>query len=221
MDKFTEEQNQEKSYAEKNVDSGLWIIPFSDFMTILMIFFLALFVIAVSGTNIQNEMFLLKLEESVGQKQSKSKQILEAAGSIENSIALRKLQKDVNVEANAQKIKIIMSSPILFASGSAEITENARPLLDDLAVIFKKIPNKITVEGHTDDIPPSKSCRYKSNLELSGARAYSFIRYIIEKGKLNPNQFVALGYGETAPLVLNDTAINRSKNRRVEISIEK
>jgi chemotaxis protein MotB len=206
---------------KKQVDPNLWIVPFSDFMTILMIFFLALYVLSQSSDKIRNEMVLLGLEETFGTKSSSQRKMVEFAGSIESSFQERGLQKLVNVEINAQKIRVIMAAPILFRPGSAEIGDYARPVLDELAGLLEKMPNRITVEGHTCDLPVLPTSKYKSNLELSGARAFSVIRYFVQEKKLNPDRFTVLGCGENVPLKPNDGPENRSLNRRVEIVIEK
>ena len=212
---------EEKRKKGKMLDPNLWIIPFSDFMTIMMIFFLALYVLSLKGNTVKNELLLLNIQEKLGSDVEQRKKVLEAAGSIEDTFADRGLHKLFNIEVNAQKIKIIMAAPILFSSGSAELNENAFPLMDELGRILAKIPNKVAVEGHTDDQPVSKSCKYSSNLALSGARAFNVIRCLIERGNLNPERFVALGCADNIPMKPNDSRYNRALNRRVELTIEK
>ena len=73
-------------------------------------------------------------------------------------------------------------------------------------------------EGHTDNIPIS-SGTYKSNWELSTARAITVLRYFIETKGFDPTRFSATGYGEYKPLVDNSTEENRAINRRVDILI--
>jgi len=215
--------NNNDNKRGKKTFNNIWIVPYADFMTSLMILFLALFALASSQHNskINYEKTLLELEGSLGTKTEHKMKFVDAAEKIQNSISDRGLQHVANVEVNAQRIKIVMAAPILFASGSAEINKDAEPILKELADIFRNLPNKITVEGHTCNIPVSPSCKYRSNLELSGARAFSVIRYLVENNDLNPDRFIALGCGENIPLKPNTNEENRSYNRRVEISIEK
>lgn len=213
-------RNQEHS-SIKTIEPNSWIVPFSDFMTIMMIFFLALYALAMSGSKIDNERFLLGLKEAFGGDTTRERKMIAAADTLENSINTRGLQKMVNIEMSAQKIRIVMAAPILFTPGSADVAPEAQPLLDELARILKQLPNKVTVEGHTCNLPVGAGGRYRSNLELSGARAFGVIRYIIEKEELNPERFVALGCGENVPLKPNDSDEHRSMNRRVELTIEK
>ena len=78
----------------------------------------------------------------------------------------------------------------------------------------------INIVGHTDNLP-MRSNRFKSNWELSVARASSVARFLIDKLDMNPNQFVVSGYSSYRPIAPNTTSENRAKNRRVEIIISK
>ena len=76
----------------------------------------------------------------------------------------------------------------------------------------------ITIEGHTDN-QPIKYSGWKSNWELSTARATSVLHYLIDKESVVPERLSATGYGEYRPVVTNDTKEDRQKNRRVEVII--
>src|SRR5690606_8321240 len=107
---------------------------------------------------------------------------------------------------------------ILFDSGQAELKPDGLPFLDKISLLLSKIPNYVRVEGHTDNRPIS-TVQYPSNWELSGARASSVIRHILDSGEFNPSRFIAAGYGDTRPIVPNTSSENWQKNRRVEIVI--
>ena len=66
---------------------------------------------------------------------------------------------------------------------------------------------------------PISTPEFPSNWELSTKRAVNVLRFLIEKGKVNPDRLSAVGYGPTRPIAPNDTEENRRKNRRVEIVI--
>jgi chemotaxis protein MotB len=125
---------------------------------------------------------------------------------------------DAEVRINEQKIRIMLSSPILFDSGRSELKTSSYPIMHEVAALIKDIPNRIVIEGHTDNQPVNTS-EFKSNWELSAARAFSVVRYFIEKEKLDPERLAGLGYGEYRPLLANDSEDNRSRNRRVEVNI--
>lgn len=109
----------------------------------------------------------------------------------------------------------------LFAPGSAYLDKNAKKLLDKVGVLICKkfVLHSMRVEGHTDSSPMSNA-QYPSNWELSGARASSVVRYLINRFKFAPSLFSAIGYADTRPL---ETAISPKDpaNRRVEILILK
>jgi len=90
--------------------------------------------------------------------------------------------------------------------------------LHKLAGTLKGISQQIVVEGHTDSIP-MRSSRMMSNWELSAARAYSVVDYIIKEEGISPDRLSAVGYGQFKPVAPNDTPANRALNRRVEINI--
>ena len=109
---------------------------------------------------------------------------------------------------------------VKYAVGTADLTKESYAILDMLADIIKKrfAIHYIDVEGHSDsDI--IKTSRFPSNWELSGARASSVIRYLIDKHDFNPKIFSAVGLADTVPVAKNDTVQNKAKNRRVEIVI--
>ncbi|UFT98060.1 flagellar motor protein MotB [Radiobacillus kanasensis] len=129
------------------------------------------------------------------------------------------LEATVTANRRQEGVELVLQEKVLFDSGEAEIIEAGRPLLDRIATLLKNVPNKIKVEGHTDNRPIS-NFRYPSNWELSGARASSVIRYLEDNHQFQGSKFEAsIGYGDTKPIVPNTSSENWSKNRRVEIVI--
>lgn len=127
------------------------------------------------------------------------------------------------VDLNEKTITI--PSEILFNSGEADLKEGAMEALDLIALSIKDsfqldLGWYIRIEGHTDNIPINNS-KFPSNWELSTARAISVVRVFIENDHFLPSQLQAMGFGEYKPVVENDTAENRRKNRRVELKINK
>ena len=107
---------------------------------------------------------------------------------------------------------------MLFDLGKADLKPESIKVLDIISTLIPSISNEIMVQGHTDNIPIS-SGTYKSNWELSTARAITVLRYFIETKGFDPTRFSATGYGEYKPLVDNSTEENRAINRRVDILI--
>lgn len=126
--------------------------------------------------------------------------------------------QQVTVASTGTKVRVRMPSELLFASGSARITDNGRKALEQVASVLKDASTKrIEVAGHTDNYPISK--KYQDNLELSMERAHRVGAYLITQG-IDSKRLVLSGYGDTDPVDPADTAEARAKNRRVEIFIE-
>jgi chemotaxis protein MotB len=132
----------------------------------------------------------------------------------------RGLKGKVGVDVGERGLVITLADNILFDSGKAEIKEGAYPVLDEIAnIIETKAPDKnIGIEGHTDNVP-IKYSGWKSNRELSTARANNVYHYLVDNCGLEPAKLTTMGYGEFRPVASNDTSVSRAKNRRVEIVI--
>src|SRR5699024_10169543 len=115
-------------------------------------------------------------------------------------------------------VVLVLQDSILFNTGEAEILDSGKPFLKKIGTLLLEISNPVKVEGHTDS-RPINSFRYPSNWELSGARASSVIRYLINEYDLDHSRFSLIGYGDTRPIKPNDTYENMQENRRVEIVI--
>ena len=128
--------------------------------------------------------------------------------------------KEVKIEMLERGLVITFVSEVLFDSGKAKLKDDALGKLDKVAGVLKTTVKDLNVgvEGHTDDVP-IKYSGWKSNWELSSARAMSVLHYLIDVEEINPDRLSATGYGEYRPVALNDTAEGRQKNRRVEIVI--
>jgi chemotaxis protein MotB len=129
------------------------------------------------------------------------------------------LSKDIEGILTPEGMRVRVGGDLMFASGEAELSAEAKRILGSLGDFLNSISNDIVVEGHTDNVPIMKK-RFPSNWELSVARATNVVRYLVEIG-ISPKRLAAVGYGETRPLYPNDTEEHKAKNRRVEILILK
>ncbi len=103
---------------------------------------------------------------------------------------------------------------ITFELNSADLKEEAYPILDQLVKFLKQNPDiKVEISAHTDDLGSEQY-----NLKLSLRRANSVVEYLKEHG-ISPDRMIAIGYGESRPLVPNDSDEHRAMNRRVEFKI--
>lgn len=127
---------------------------------------------------------------------------------------------DLAVSMQARGLVVTVLDRILFDSGKIAIKDSARSTLDALAATLrgKLDRHMVYVEGHADN-EPIRHSGWRSNWELSTARATEVIHYFIEADGLDPQRLAASGYGEYAPVAGNGTEEGRMKNRRVEIVI--
>ena len=110
-------------------------------------------------------------------------------------------------------VELEMNSELLFASGKAELSAKAAPVLQKVAEAVRDVPNVINVEGYTDNVPISTGI-YPSNWDLSSARATSVVKELV-KNNIPPTRLSAVGYGEHHPVADNKDEEGRFKNRRV------
>ena len=88
-----------------------------------------------------------------------------------------------------------------------------------IADVNQKGKSEILVSGHTDDKPLTFGSIYRDNWDLAAARSSSVVQELSGTGKLMPNRMKAISYGETKPIVSNESPSGREKNRRIEIEI--
>ena len=127
--------------------------------------------------------------------------------------------KDVEIMVDKTVVMINLSDKMLYQSGSANLSTRAHEVLGKIATIINQRPDlEVMVEGYTDNVPISTEC-IKDNWDLSVKRATSVVRVLQTKYNIDPDRLIAAGRGEHNRLVSNDTAENRSKNRRTRIII--
>jgi len=128
--------------------------------------------------------------------------------------------KQVKLQMMEKGLVITVVGDLLFDSGKAKIRQEAYSLLDKVGrVLEENVPsNSVGIEGYTDN-QPIKYSGWKSNWELSSARALSVLHYLVSSKGISPDRLSAIGYGEFQPVSSNDTNEGRQLNRRVEIVI--
>lgn len=138
--------------------------------------------------------------------------------------------QNIEVAFTEEGLEIRISADLLFKSGSAKFTSQAQPVLEMMAKIIKECDDKVSIEGHTDNVVLDEKKyfgwgkgleRYESNWELSTARATRVVRYLIKKQGINPKRLRAVGYADTRPRADNSTPEGQAKNRRVVFVILK
>jgi len=124
----------------------------------------------------------------------------------------------LSVNYDPHKVVIRFSEEATFRSGEAAIKPKMVPIIERVVDVLAACTGDVLVSGYTDDRPISSS-RYRSNWDLSAARAVSVVHELVLNRKIPAERVVAAGRAETNPLAPNDSPENRALNRRVEIAI--
>ncbi|AET57623.1 ompa/motb domain protein [Paenibacillus terrae HPL-003] len=163
-----------------------------------------------------------KLTEREQAFRKQEEELQNLMGVIEQYISDNKLQDQIFVADQPRGIVITLNDRFLFDQGRAALKQGSANTLSKLASLFRDLKTPISIEGHTDNIPftrSSNSSTYKDNWELSGARALSVLRFFLDREGLSPTEFQYAGYADTRPVGDNTTEAGRQKNRRVEITV--
>lgn len=222
-----------------------WLATYSDTMTLLLTFFILLYAFSTIdavklkqiSSALQNlltgqgstSIFDYNLETGnvpiVGEEtQTNPVEVGETNGEPTMYEQILEFIKENNLEAvvtitkDSRGIIIQLRDNILFESGSAEIKDNSKQILEKISTLILRFDNEIIIEGHTDNVP-IHNARFDSNWELSSARAINVLKYFVNVKKVDPYRVSAHGYGEYKPVMPNDTAEHRAANRRVDILI--
>ena len=129
---------------------------------------------------------------------------------------------DPDIEINVEKgvVFISIADKLLFKSGSYEVTDKAKGVLAKVAKVVNDKPDfECMVEGHTDNVPYIGNGILLDNWDLSVKRSTSIIRVLTNQLGVKPEQLIAAGRSSYVPLVGNDTAENKARNRRTRIVV--
>ena len=140
---------------------------------------------------------------------------------IKSHVQINGLQDKLNVEMQDNAILMTMNESALFDSAKAVLKPDAKKILPAICNIIKQydsLISKIRIEGHTDDVPIQNS-QYKDNWELSSARSYSVLDFLLSQN-IDPNKMRPTYLGEYHPVVPNDSEEHKARNRRVDFVIE-
>lgn len=150
------------------------------------------------------------------QKQEARKDAIEFAQVLSEEIG----DGAVEVETDGSKLIIRVKEKGSFDSGSAELKFDYIPVIAKIRDVLIDVNGRVAIEGHTDNIPYSGG-RFNSNWDLSAARALAVAEELFSDQRIDQSRFQVSGYADSKPLVPNNSAENRARNRRVEIVIQK
>jgi chemotaxis protein MotB len=235
-----------KKSEEEHENHERWLVSYADFITLLFAFFVVMYAIStlntgkyrvlsdslgsafgrapiLQSTRGQTEMAgggstrmiaSVKHENAVRKERD---QLTVIARDIQQALAPLAKQGMVHVTQSSRGINVEISASVLFATGEAKLTAVSEDALKAVAVVLKSDKHGLQVEGYTDNVPINTPL-FASNWELSGVRASSVARLLIESG-IDEKRLTIVGHGANDPIGSNDTPEGRSRNRRVELMI--
>lgn len=234
--------SKRKAHHEDHMDET-WLIPYADMLTLLLALFIVMFamsqvdkeklqrvseqfnIIFNGGSGIlEKELTRVTPADTASATMTNSaiedSKMNEIKKQLEQEIAKKGYADKVKVSINREGLEVSIQDVVLFNSGEAQILNEVSPLLVKIAEMLKSLPNAIKVEGHTDNVPIHTG-KFRSNWDLSAMRAINVMHFMVDVGGLRPENFSIQAFGEYMPKFDNSTEAGRTKNRRVEISIDR
>jgi len=218
-----------------------WLLTYSDLITLLFVLFVVMYAISTTDTrkfvalmqsvsaafnadvmsgnqaiSISNGQDMTVTQSTSDTGTSPVQSDLQAVkAALEDYAIGQGLGGEVEVGMAPQGIVIRLNDALLFTSGRAHLDDHALNLIQKIVEIVKPLPNKIRVEGNTDDQQPD-GVLFSNNWDLSTARALAVLEAMQSMG-VDPSRLSALGNAQYNPIVPNTDDASRAKNRRVDI----
>ena len=214
---------------ETKISHERWLVSYADFITLLFAFFVVMYSVSqvneskykVLSNTLEEVFSASKIDEIEDRLQTENNvaQLDELQEELQESLAGLIDEGDVVLSGNEQWVDIQLNANILFNTGKADPSEEAKKVFAEVAQILSPYENGVAVIGHTDDVP-IRNAEFDSNWELSSSRAVSIVTLLAFQG-VAPQRMSAVGYGEYQPIADNTTAEGRAKNRRVVLRVAK
>ncbi len=227
-------RSKKESATEKGPSLERWLLTYADMITLLMVFFVMMYTISTVNADkfralAENLSMVLTgsppagiMEEgtnsTVPELTGEAKHLADLQQALNEFIAREELGEQITVNLEERGLVVRFQTTVLFARGSADLTPEARRIIDRVGDRLNDLPNYIRVEGHTCDLPINTP-QYPSNWELSTARATNVLQELISSCNISPERLSAIGYGEYRPRVPNINESSRQMNRRIDIVI--
>ena len=197
--------------SEQGGQRERWLISYTDFVTILLILFIA---IAAQGLHsvAQPAPPPPQPKPSAPKPEAKTPDSRQALAGADQKL------KQEGLDSHLEKRGLVISLPqaILFPSGEDHVMPAAFPIVAQIAEVLNSVPNKVALVGHADSIPIHNK-RFQSNWELSAARSVNLLEVLSTRFGISESRLSVQSYGSNDPKDSNETEAGRAENRRVEI----
>lgn len=226
---------------EKKVEcpAGLpaWLATFADLMSLLLCFFVLLLSFSVMDAQKYRAMkgsmrnaFGVQKKIRLNQNPSSDKIFspdflstpiaIKVYNKINSEIAEQLNNGQVEMEKTNDGVILRIKDSIAFEFGKADIKAKFLPVLEKIGKVINEIEAKVTVIGHSDNVPIKKGGIFSSNWSLSSARSVAVVEFWEDKFKIPSHRMSAIGSSDGQPMASNDNADGRARNRRVEFKIK-
>ncbi len=230
-----------KPLKEEHDDPNRWLVSYADFITLLFAFFVVMYAISAVNegkykvlSNVLGNAFGYTAGTPVNLKDNrlevtapspKVSGVVRQENTQMTGIAKNLLQLlaplvntgEVHVTQTSRGVNVEINASLLFAPGNAQLTTTSISALHAIAQVLKTQRNNMEIDGYTDNVPINTPL-FPSNWELSAVRASSVAREFVADG-IAEDRLKVVGYGSNKPILPNDTAAGRARNRRVELVI--
>ncbi|WDE12915.1 flagellar motor protein MotB [Thalassomonas haliotis] len=152
------------------------------------------------------------------QEQASQEQVNELVKKIAEQLEQQIQDGAIELESLGQQVIIRIRENGSFPSGSAFLQPKFKPIIQEIGALLNTIPGEISVSGNTDSQGVSSEL-FSSNWDLSSKRAVAIAHELIKVPGFDDTRLLVVGHADTRPLVPNTNALNRRRNRRVEIAI--
>lgn len=220
-----------------------WLVSYADFITLMFAFFVVMFASsqadrtkikrvadavkdaiehgatrfngkAAHGEGLRN----LKIDVVPQPPMEQNAELLPSLKYLNEQLKREIENGEMRVSLEGRGLVVSLQQATFFPSGEDTIDPATYPSLEKVAIAIRQLPNPVRLEGHTDSIP-IHTARFRSNWELSAARAIAVLELLNGRFQVPRERVAIAGYAETAPVASNEDEQGRARNRRVDIVI--
>lgn len=154
-----------------------------------------------------------------GSSKQQTPDIMKVAQRIQSLVREEGMEEEINVFINQRGVVVSISEGLLFQAGKYELLPKGKRILSTLGQVFAEIPNNISAEGHSDSIPVNGRGTIQDNWDLSALRSSRIVSFLSGNSGILSQRLQSVGYGDSRPIMPNDTDYHRQMNRRVDLVI--
>lgn len=226
--KWPKDWRLDRGEGEGHSSNERWLVTYADMVTIMWLFFIVMYALS-ARISVENWEKLAKSLKTTLNAKSKSDifatpqpnadkgEFAEARKKVNQAIAKFDGKSSVRIDLTNQGMVISLADTAFFEKGEVQVKNSAKKVLLGIGQTLSKMPNAISIQGHTDNVPAGG--KYPSNWVLSSVRAANVIEFLVKEAKIPARRFELVSYAEYKPLFPNDTDIHRALNRRVDIVV--